>query len=68
MAALNAGGPLVAARGPADWPGATVEAQAQAPGVDLRGWLIALAVLLLALDALGSAWLARGRGPGKAVA
>ena len=23
---------------------------------------------LLALDALGSAWLARGRGPGKAVA
>ena len=68
VAALNAGGPLVAAQGPADWPGAMVEAQAQAPGVDLRGWLIALAVLLMALDALGSAWLARGRGPEKAVA
>nr|WP_308351771.1 BatA domain-containing protein [Paracoccus sp. PS1] len=57
MAALNAGGPIA----PADWPGARIERAAQAPGLDLRGWLIALAAALLALDALGSAWLARGR-------
>lgn len=57
MAALNAGGPLQAAT----WPGAYVEAGQDRPGVDLRGWLIALAVALFALDALGSAWLGRGR-------
>ncbi|WP_152988196.1 BatA domain-containing protein [Paracoccus sp. MKU1] len=57
MAALNAGGPMALA----DWPGAPIERAAQAPGLDLRGWLIALAALLFALDALGSAWLARGR-------
>lgn len=56
MAALNAGGAMVLA----DWPGARIESAAQAPGLDLRGWLVALAALLLALDALGSAWLQRG--------
>jgi hypothetical protein len=54
--ALNAGGPLVLA----DWPGATVEAASAAAGRDLRGLLLALAALILALDALGSAMLARG--------
>ncbi|SIP99965.1 N-terminal double-transmembrane domain-containing protein [Paracoccus thiocyanatus] len=57
MVALNAGGPMA----PADWPGIRIERAAEAPGLDLRGWLVALAALLLALDALGSAWLARGR-------
>ena len=57
MSALNAGGPMQAAT----WPGARSEAQADRPGTDLRGWLIALAVALFALDALGSALLARGR-------
>ena len=56
VSALNAGGPLV----PADWPGMRVESAAQAPGVDLRGWLLTLGGLLLALDALGSAILQRG--------
>ncbi|WP_323717233.1 BatA domain-containing protein [Paracoccus aminovorans] len=56
MLALNAGGPLALA----EWPGARIESAAQAPGVDLRGWLVALAAALFALDALGSAWLARG--------
>lgn len=56
MLALNAGGPIA----PAAWPGARIESAAQAPGLDLRGWLIALAAALFALDALGSAWLARG--------
>lgn len=56
--ALNAGGPIALA----DWPGATVESATTAPGLSLRGWLIALAALLLAADALGSAFLARGRG------
>ncbi|WP_442793751.1 MULTISPECIES: BatA domain-containing protein [unclassified Paracoccus (in: a-proteobacteria)] len=60
VAALNAGSaPMVRA----DWPGARIEAAAQPPGIDLRGWLVALAALLLALDALASALLARGRGP-----
>ncbi|WP_103172717.1 DUF4159 domain-containing protein [Paracoccus sp. SY] len=54
--ALNAGGPLVLAQ----WPGATVEAAGTATGRDLRGPLLALAALLLALDALGSAVIARG--------
>ena len=57
MAALNAGGPIARA----EWPGARIESAAQAPGRDLGGVLIALAAALLALDALGSAWLARGR-------
>ena len=56
-AALNAGGPMAVA----SWPGAVIEDAAQSPGTDLRGWLIALAAALFALDALGSAWLARGR-------
>lgn len=56
IAALNAGGALALA----DWPGAHVESATQRAGLDLRGWLIALAAALMALDALGSAWLARG--------
>lgn len=56
VAALNAGGAMTRA----DWPGARIESAGQVPGRDLRGWLIALAAALLALDALGSAWLARG--------
>ena len=40
----------------------SAESLARTAGLDLRGWLIALAALLLALDALGSAWLARGIG------
>jgi hypothetical protein len=59
MAALNAGGRMQSAT----WPGARVEARAQTPGTDLRGGLLALAVVLFALDALGSVWLARGRSP-----
>ncbi|MDT1061734.1 BatA domain-containing protein [Paracoccus sp. CPCC 101403] len=55
-AALNAGGPFARA----SWPGARIEAASEAPGRDLRGWLIAFAALVFALDALGSAWLARG--------
>lgn len=60
-AALNAGGPMAVAT----WPGARIETAAQAPGLDLKGWLIAMAAALVALDALGSAWLARGRGRGR---
>ncbi|WP_343038894.1 BatA domain-containing protein [Paracoccus aestuariivivens] len=55
-AALNAGGPMM----PATWPGASIEAASQAPGVELAGWLILLAAALFGLDAVGSAWLARG--------
>lgn len=58
VAALNAGGALALA----EWPGARVENAARTAGLDLRGWLIALAAVLFALDALGSAWLARGIG------
>ncbi|MFN3275543.1 MAG: DUF4159 domain-containing protein [Paracoccus sp. (in: a-proteobacteria)] len=54
--ALNAGGPLVQA----EWPGAQVEDAGATPGRDLRGLLLAAAAILLALDALGSVWLARG--------
>ena len=57
QAALNAGGPMVAA----DWPGATVEAAEAAPGIPLGGWLLVLAGLALAADALGSALVAGGR-------
>lgn len=64
VAALNAGGAMAVA----DWPGARIESAAQVPGRDLRGWLIALAALLFALDALGSAWLARGAAPGRRMA
>lgn len=55
--ALNAGAPLILAQ----WPGARVEATAQLPGQPLTGPLLALALLLLAVDAIGSAALARGR-------
>ncbi|MGR3522324.1 MAG: DUF4159 domain-containing protein [Paracoccus sp. (in: a-proteobacteria)] len=54
--ALNAGGDFTLAT----WPGATVEAAAELPGRDLKGWLLAAAALLLALDAIGSAFVARG--------
>ncbi|MFV0385691.1 DUF4159 domain-containing protein [Paracoccus sp. (in: a-proteobacteria)] len=56
--ALNAAGDLRLA----DWPGATVEDQAQSSGRNLAGLLIAAAILMMALDALGSALLARGGG------
>ncbi|SEH83554.1 BatA domain-containing protein [Paracoccus alkenifer] len=56
-AALNAGGAMVRA----DWQGATVEAADAAPGTQLGGWLLALAGLALAVDALGSALVAGGR-------
>lgn len=54
--ALNAGGPLTLA----EWPGATVEAVGTTAGRDLKGLLLALAALILALDAVGSAMIARG--------
>ncbi|MFC3167636.1 DUF4159 domain-containing protein [Paracoccus fontiphilus] len=54
--ALNAGGPLALAK----WPGARVEAAGTTGGRDLTGALLALAALLLAADALGSALIARG--------
>lgn len=54
--ALNAGGPLALAQ----WPGATVEAVGRTAGRDLMGLLLALAALILAADALGSAMIARG--------
>ncbi|MCZ0961167.1 DUF4159 domain-containing protein [Paracoccus sp. EF6] len=54
--ALNAGGPLVLA----EWPGATVEAVGTTGGRDLKGVLLAVAALILAADALGSAAIARG--------
>lgn len=54
--AVNAGGPFQVA----DWPGATVEDVQATTGRDLKGLLLAAAALMLALDALGSAWLARG--------
>lgn len=57
-AALNAGGPVA----PAVWPGATVEGDAAGAGTPLAGALLALAALLLALDAAGSA-LIGGRTP-----
>ena len=62
---LGSGGVMLPNHEPlvvADWPGARIESAGRAAGLDLRGWLIALAALLLALDALGSAWLARGIG------
>lgn len=54
--ALNAGGPMRIAA----WPGAQVEQAAAGQGRDLRGILLALAAVMLALDALGSALIARG--------
>lgn len=54
--ALNAGAPLVAA----EWPGARIEDAGAGQGLGLRGPLLALAALLMALDALASAFAARG--------
>lgn len=54
--ALNAGGAMV----PATWPGARIEDAEAGRGRDLAGFLLAAAALLLALDALGSALVARG--------
>lgn len=56
-AALNAGGELVLP----DWGAAKVETANISPGIPLAKWLIAAAALVFALDALGSAMLARGR-------
>ncbi|WP_410217349.1 DUF4159 domain-containing protein [Paracoccus sp. (in: a-proteobacteria)] len=53
--ALNAGGPFALAT----WPGAEVEAADTGRRRDLKGLLLAAGALLLALDALGSAWLGR---------
>ena len=55
--ALNAGGGFELAT----WPGAQLENRAEAAGRDLKGLLLAAAALLMALDALGSAALMRGR-------
>lgn len=60
-AALNAGGELALP----GWGTAQIEAATTSPGVPVAKWLIAAAALAFALDALGSAMLARGR---KAVA
>lgn len=54
--ALNAGGAFAIA----DWPGAAVETPSAAPGREISSWLIAFAALIFALDALGTAALARG--------
>lgn len=54
--ALNAGGAMRIAT----WPGAQVEQARAGQGRDLRGILLALAAVILALDALGSALIARG--------
>lgn len=54
--ALNAGGDFAMA----DWPGAMIESHGEASGRSLKGFLLAAAMLILALDALGSAALARG--------
>ncbi|RJE80080.1 DUF4159 domain-containing protein [Paracoccus sp. JM45] len=50
---------------PATWPAATVVRTDAAPGRDLKGILLAFAAVVLALDAVGSAWLGR---QGRAVA
>lgn len=55
--AVNAGAPLV----PASWPGAVIEAGSARPGMPLHGWALALAILVLALDAIASTRLQRGR-------
>ncbi|MFD1881120.1 DUF4159 domain-containing protein [Paracoccus pacificus] len=62
--ALNAGTKLA----PAVWP-ATVrmEQAARAPGLALRGWLLALAAALMALDALASVLVNRARRGGGGV-
>lgn len=54
--ALNAGGGFTLA----EWPGATVESPSATAERDLSAWLIAFAALVFALDALGTAALARG--------
>ncbi len=55
--ALNAGSDLH----PATWPGAAIETEGTAAGIPLRDGLLAAVALLLALDVLASAWVARGR-------
>ena len=55
VAAVNAGGPIVAAT----WPGATVET-ARPQGQPLIGWLLLAAALALILDMFGSIVLRRG--------
>ncbi|AUH34873.1 DUF4159 domain-containing protein [Paracoccus tegillarcae] len=62
--ALNAGAALV----PAAWPGAVIEDTTEGLGRNLTGWLLAAAAVLLALDAIGSAWLGGGRGRRRASA
>ncbi|MDO5705648.1 MAG: DUF4159 domain-containing protein, partial [Paracoccus sp. (in: a-proteobacteria)] len=57
FAALNAGTPLI----PATWDGATVEELTATAGRPLAAPLIVLAALLMALDALATAALVRGR-------
>jgi hypothetical protein len=59
--ALNAGGELRLAT----WPAATVMQAGVTPGRDLKGVLLTIAAIILALDAVGSAWLGRN---GRAVA
>lgn len=54
--ALNAGGPVTTAT----WDNAVIEQETQNAGLALRGYLLALAAMLLALDALGSAAILRG--------
>lgn len=54
--ALAAGGPMQKA----EWPGAVIETATGRTGVSLRGWLLALAALVLALDAFASALVMRG--------
>lgn len=61
--ALNAGGDFTLA----DWPGTQVENLAEGQERSLKGLLLSLAALLLALDVLGSAALARGRRVAAAV-
>ncbi|MDB6178872.1 DUF4159 domain-containing protein [Paracoccus sp. Z330] len=54
--ALNAGGPVTTAR----WGNAQIEQDDADPGMFLRGYLLGLAAILLAFDALGSALVVRG--------
>ena len=55
--ALNAGRSIALA----DWSGATIESAEAGPGTAFGGWLLVLAALALALDAVASAIASRGR-------